>query len=56
MAHFAWPTFDKAHPVRDAVDRVETAIVIGLIGAGLVGLRACGAVVYDVGRLVSAFH
>jgi hypothetical protein len=55
MAHFAWPTFDKAHPVRDAVDRVETAVVISLIGLGLLAC-ALGAVVYDVGRLVSAFH
>jgi hypothetical protein len=55
MAHFAWPTLDKAHPVRDAVDRVETTIVIGLIGAGLLAC-ALGAVIYDVGRLVSALH
>ena len=55
MAHFAWPTFDKAHPVRDAVDRLETAVVIVLIGAGLLAC-ALGAVIYDVGRLVSALH
>lgn len=55
MANFAWPTFDKAHPVRDAVDRLETAIVIVLIGAGLLAC-ALGAVIYDVERLVATLH
>lgn len=53
MAHFAGLDFDKAHLVQ-AVDRMESALVIGLIGAGL---AACslGAVVYDVGRWFSAW-
>lgn len=54
MAHFAWSTFDKTHLVRDVLDRVESVIVIGLIGAGLVAC-ALGAVVYDIERWVSAF-
>jgi hypothetical protein len=53
MAHFAGLDFDKAHLVR-AVDRVETALVVGLIGAGLVAC-ALGAVIYDVGRWFSAW-
>ena len=55
MAHFARHPFDKAHPVRDALDRVESAIVVVLVGAGLLAC-ALGAVVYDVGRAVSVFH
>jgi hypothetical protein len=54
MAHFAWSHFDRTHPVRDVFDRVESVIVVGLIGAGLVAC-ALGAVVYDVERWVSAF-
>jgi hypothetical protein len=53
MAHFAGLDFDKAHLVR-AVDWVESALVVGLIGAGLVAC-ALGAVIYDVGRLFSAW-
>lgn len=53
MAHFAGLDFDKAHLVR-AVDRVESALVVGLIGAGLMAC-ALGAVIYDVGRLFSAW-
>jgi hypothetical protein len=54
MAHFAWHPFDKAHPVRDALDRMESAIVIGLVGLGLLAC-ALGAVIYDVERFVAAF-
>jgi hypothetical protein len=53
MAHFARLEFDKAHLVR-AVDRVESALLVGLIGAGLAAC-ALGAVVYDFGRLFSAW-
>jgi hypothetical protein len=51
MAHLV----DKAHFVdKRTLARVNTAIVFGLIGTGL---AACvfGAVVYDVGRLFSAW-
>jgi hypothetical protein len=54
MAHFAWSHFDKTHLVRDVLDRVESVIVISLIGAGLIAC-ALGAVVYDFGRWFSAF-
>jgi hypothetical protein len=54
MAHFAWSYFDKTHLARDIVDRVESVIVIGLIGGGLLAC-ALGAVAYDVERWVSAF-
>jgi hypothetical protein len=51
MAHFV----DKAHFVdRQTLARLNTAIVLGLI---VTGLAACalGAMVYDVGRLFSAW-
>jgi hypothetical protein len=51
MAHFV----DKAHFVdRQTLARLNTAIVLGLI---VTGLAACalGAIVYDVGRLFSAW-
>jgi hypothetical protein len=54
MPHFAGSYFHKLHPVRDVLDRVESAVVLGLIGAGLAAC-ALGAVVYDVGRLFAAF-
>ena len=53
MAHFAGLDFDKAH-IAHALDRVESALVLGLIGAGLLAC-ALGSVVYDFGRLVSAW-
>jgi hypothetical protein len=53
MAHFAGLDFDKAHIVH-ALDRVESALVLGLIGAGLLAC-ALGSVVYDFGRLGSAW-
>jgi hypothetical protein len=48
MAHFA----DKVHIDKEKFDRVESAVVLGLIGSGLI---ACvlGAVVYDIGRAFS---
>ncbi len=53
MAHFARPHFDRAHFI-GALDRVESVIVLGLVGSGLL---ACviGASVYDVGRWFSAW-
>ena len=58
MAHFAWLDFDKTHfdktHVVAALDRVESAIVLGLIGTGLAAC-ALGAVVYDVERWFAAF-
>jgi hypothetical protein len=49
MAHLA----DKAH-LLDTLERVNGAIVLGLIGTGLTAC-AFGAIVYDVGRLFSAW-
>jgi hypothetical protein len=51
MAHFV----DKAHLFdKQTLERVENAIMLGVIG---IGLAACafGAIVYDVGRLFSAW-
>ena len=50
MAHFA----DKAHLDRQTLDRVNSAVMLGLVGTGLI---ACvlGAFVYDVGRWFSAW-
>ena len=54
MGHFAGSYFAKSHAVRDVLDRVETAIVVGLIGTGLVAC-ALAALVYDVERWLTAF-
>jgi len=51
MAHLV----DKAHFIdKHTLARVNTALMLGLIGTGL---AACvfGAVVYDLGRLFSAW-
>jgi hypothetical protein len=49
MAHFV----DKIHFAgKDTLDRVESAIVIGLVGSGLAAC-AIGAFIYDVGRTFS---
>jgi hypothetical protein len=51
MAHLV----DKAHLFdKHMLERVENAIMLGVIG---IGLAACafGAIVYDVGRLFSAW-
>ena len=51
MAHFV----EKAHFVdRHTLARLNTAIVLGPIGTGLAAC-ALGAIVYDVGRLFSAW-
>ena len=44
----------KAHVDRDTLARVNSAIMLGLIGGGLV-VCALGAVVYDVERLFWAW-
>ncbi len=50
MAHFA----DKLHLDWQKLDRVESAVLLALIVGGL---AACvlGAVVYDIGRMFSAW-
>jgi hypothetical protein len=49
MAHL----LDKAHLVdRETLARVNTAIMLGLVGGGLASC-VIGAVVYDFGRLFS---
>jgi hypothetical protein len=50
MAHLV----DKVHLDRHTLARVNTVLMLGVIGTGL---AACvfGAVVYDVGRLFSAW-
>ena len=50
MAH----PVDKAHLDKHTLARVNTALMLGLIGTGLVAC-AFGAIVYDVGRLFSAW-
>ena len=49
MAHFA-----KLHFDWQKLDRVEAAILLGLIGGGL-AVCVLGAVVYDIGRMFSAW-
>ena len=50
MAHFA----DKAHLDRDTLARLNSALMLGLVGSGL---AACviGASIYDIGRMVAAW-
>ncbi|MFZ0237478.1 MAG: hypothetical protein WAL37_08940 [Xanthobacteraceae bacterium] len=50
MTHFA----DKLHVDKQTIDRVESAVLLSLIG---VGLTVCvlGATVYDVGRALSVW-
>jgi|HubBroStandDraft_6_1064221.scaffolds.fasta_scaffold290851_2 hypothetical protein len=50
MAHFA----GKAHVDKATLGRVNSAIMLGLIGSGLVAC-AVGAIVYDFGRWFSAW-
>jgi hypothetical protein len=52
MAHHL---VDKVHLIdRQTLDRVESAILLGLIGTGLAAC-AFGAIVYDVGRWFSVW-
>jgi hypothetical protein len=48
MAHFA----GKHHVDKQTIDRVESAVLLSLIGGGLT-LSVLGAVVYDIGRALS---
>jgi hypothetical protein len=48
MAHFA----AKLHVDKQKIDRVESAVLLSLIGSGL-GLSVLGAAVYDIGRTFS---
>ena len=50
MARFA----DKLHIDKQKIDRVESAVLLSLIGGGL-GFCVLGAAVYDVGRALSAW-
>jgi hypothetical protein len=50
MAHFV----DKTHFDKHTLARVNSAIMLGLIGGGL-AVCALGAVVYDAGRLFSTW-
>jgi len=50
MAHFA----DKLHVDKQKIDRVESAVLLSLIGGGL-GLSVLGSAVYDIGRLFSVW-
>lgn len=50
MAHLA----DKTYFDKHTLARVNSAIMVGLIGGGLL-VCVLGAVVYDFGRLVSAW-
>jgi hypothetical protein len=51
MTHFV----DKAHLFdKLTLERVESAVMLGVIGTGLAAC-AFGAIVYDVGRLFSAW-
>jgi len=50
MAHLA----DKLHVDKQKIDRVESAVLLSLIGSGL-GLSVLGAAVYDIGRAFSVW-
>jgi hypothetical protein len=50
MAHFA----DKAHFDKHTLARLNTVIMLSLIGSGLAAC-AIGAVIYDFGRLFSVW-
>ena len=48
MAHLA----DKTHFDKHTLDRVNSVIMLGVIGGGL-AVCALGALIYDAGRLFS---
>ena len=50
MAHFA----DKPHVDWQKIDRVESVLLLSLIGGGL-ALCVFGAAVYDIGRVFSVW-
>jgi hypothetical protein len=49
-AHFA----DKLHVDKQKIDRVESVVLLSLIGGGL-ALCVFGAAVFDIGRAFSAW-
>jgi len=50
MAHFT----DKLHVDKHKIDRVESVVLLSLIGGGL-ALCMLGAAAYDIGRAFSAW-
>ena len=50
MAHFA----DKLHVDKQSIDRVETAVLLSLIGGGL-AFCVLGSAIYDIGRVFSVW-
>ena len=50
MTHFA----DKLHIDKQKIDRLETAVLLFLIGGGLT-LCVLGSAVYDIGRVFSVW-
>ncbi|MFY9837943.1 MAG: hypothetical protein WAK55_16040 [Xanthobacteraceae bacterium] len=50
MTHFA----DKIHIDKLKIDRVESVVLLSLIGGGL-ALCVFGAAVYDIGRVFSVW-
>ena len=50
MTHFA----DKLHIDKQKIDRVESVVLLFLIGGGL-ALCVFGAAVYDIGRVFSVW-
>jgi len=50
MAHFA----DKLHVDKHKIDRMESAVLLSLIGGGL-AVCVLGSAVYDIGRAFSAW-
>jgi hypothetical protein len=54
MSHRIAQFADKAHLDRQTLARVNSAIIFGLIGGGLLACAA-GALIYDIGHLFSAW-
>jgi hypothetical protein len=50
MAHFA----DKHHVEKQSIDRVESAVLLSLIGGGL-AFCVLGSAIYDIGRVFSVW-
>lgn len=50
MVHLA----EKAHIDKATIARLNSAVILGVIGSGLAAC-ALGAMVYDLGRLFSAW-
>ena len=49
-AHFA----DKLHVDKQSIDRVESAVLLSLIGGGL-AFCVLGSAIYDIGRVFSVW-